>query len=117
VHPQPQTPAQSEAAAPKPTPAAQPSPQPMVTSTTNAATRQEAARAIGEVNQRLAQAGGAGTSANQDAQINVIRKLRDDAQEAFNEQDYLTARSLAQKASVLAGQLPASPPPAEGGMR
>jgi hypothetical protein len=36
-----------------------------------------------------------------------VRRLRDNAQRAFEEQDYLTARSLAQKASVLAARLPA----------
>jgi hypothetical protein len=72
----------------------------------NTATRQEAEAAISEVNKRLADT--AGSSSSQAAQISVIRKLRDSAQTALNEQDYLTARSLAQKASMLAAQLPAT---------
>ncbi len=98
----------------KPTPP-EAAPQPMVTSTMNAATRQEAEAAINAVNSRLARASSADPKGKDGEQINLIRKLRDRAQQALNEQDYLTAQSLAQKASVLAAQLPGSsgqqPPP------
>jgi hypothetical protein len=77
-----------------------------VTSTMNAATRQEAEAAISEVNRRLTAANGSGQVGMGNPQVSVVRKLRDSAQQAFNEQDYLTARSLAQKASVLADHLP-----------
>lgn len=90
---------------PKPTPSGT-SPQPTVTSTMNAASRQEAEAAISEVDQRLALANTSDPAGKVSEQIKVIRKLRDSAQQALNEQDYLTAQSLAQKASVLAAQLP-----------
>ncbi len=93
---------------PKPRPpepaAAQSPPVPTVTSAMSGATRQEAEAAINEVDKRLALAGGSGDGKSQ--QITVIRKLRDSAQQALEERDYLTAQSLAQKASILASQLP-----------
>lgn len=81
-------------------------PTPTVTSTMSGASRQEAAAAIGSVNLRLAAAENSDPSKALADEIKLVRKLRDDAQQAFDEQDYLTARSLAQKASVLAAQLP-----------
>jgi len=104
------------AESPKPTPpagATQPSkpapevPKAVVTSTMNGATRDEALAAISQVNKRLAAAESLSPGGTGSDQINVVRKLRDNAQRAFDEQDYLTARSLAQKASVLAARLPA----------
>jgi hypothetical protein len=79
----------------------------------NASTRQEAAFAIARVSKRLAVVADTDPSRKDSEQVSVIRKLRDSAQQAFDEQDYLTARSLAQKASVLADQIPsaASPQP------
>jgi hypothetical protein len=92
----------------QPPPAAQAaSPQPTVTSTMNTASRQEAVAAIDEVDKRLAIAS-ADPRTSKSSQLSVVRQLRDSGQEAINEKDYLTARSLAQKASVLAAQLPAA---------
>lgn len=90
-------------------------PQPTVTSTMNTATQSEAKAAIDAVNERLAKAGSPTAASKEGAQISLIRKLRDSAQRALDEQDYLTAQSLAQKAFVLAAQLPGNsgqqPPP------
>jgi hypothetical protein len=98
-----------EQSSPKPTPSTEAAPRAVVTSTMNAGNRQEAEAVITEVNKRLAQAGNSVDSGAQHSdQLSVIRKLRDSAQQAFDEQDYLTARSLAQKASILATQLPAT---------
>ncbi len=82
-------------------------PKAVVTSTMNGITRDEALAAISQVNKRLAAAESLSPGGTGSDQINVVRKLRDNAQRAFDEQDYLTARSLAQKASVLAARLPA----------
>jgi hypothetical protein len=82
-------------------------PKALVTSTMNDANRQEAEQAISEVNKRLALAQNADPGVHGDGQIDVVRKLVDNAQQAYQDQDYLTARSLAQKASVLASHLPA----------
>ncbi|HKD65405.1 MAG TPA: hypothetical protein VKB84_01100 [Candidatus Binataceae bacterium] len=98
-----------EEPSPQPTPRAQPSTSPTVTSAMNSATQHDAQVAIAQVNKRLAQADGE-SQGMQSEQITVIRRLRDSAQQAFNEQDYLTARSLALKASVLVDQLPAATP-------
>jgi hypothetical protein len=81
-----------------------------VTSTGNAVTREEAQAAISQVNQRLALAEGSTAPGGDAGAIGVVRRLRDNAQQAFAEQDYLTARSLAQKASVLAARLPSGHP-------
>jgi len=82
-------------------------PAPTVTSTMSGSSRQDAAAAISVVNQRLKVAGNSDPGKGATDEIKMVRKLRDDAQQAFDEQDYLTARGLAQKASVLAAQLPA----------
>jgi hypothetical protein len=97
-------------------PASQPtaavtSPQPTVTSTMSAATRHDAEASIDDVDKRLALATAADPTGKQSEQISVVRRLRDSAQQALNEQDYLTAQSLAQKASILAAQLPGAAGP------
>lgn len=84
----------------------------MVTSTMSGSSRQDAAATISVVNQRLKVAGDSNPGKGATDEIKMVRKLRDDAQQAFDEQDYLTARSLAQKASLLAAQLPAPAGPA-----
>jgi hypothetical protein len=81
-----------------------------VTSTGNAVTREEAQAAISQVNKRLALTEGSASPGADASAIGVVRRLRDNAQQAFAEQDYLTARSLAQKASVLAARLPSGHP-------
>jgi hypothetical protein len=76
----------------------------------NAATRDEALAAISQVNKRLAAAESLNPSdTGSTNEISLVRRLRDNAQRAFEEEDYLTARSLAQKASELAARLPAGP--------
>ncbi len=99
--------ASSAAPAPESTPEI---PRATVTSTANAVTREEAEAAISQVNKRLALAQGSAAPGADSSAMGVVRRLRDNAQQAFAEQDYLTARSLAQKASVLAARLPTGQP-------
>ena len=106
-----QPPKPSHASSPAPAPeSTSEKPRPTVTSSANAVTREEAEAAISQVNKRLALAQGGTPSGADASEIGVVRTLRDNAQQAFAEQDYLTARSLAQKASVLAARLPTSRP-------
>jgi len=103
----PEPPHPAGAGATQPSKPAREVPKAVVTSTMNGATRDEALAAISQVNKRLAAAESLSPSGTGSNEINVVRRLRDNAQRAFEEQDYLTARSLAQKASVLAARLPA----------
>jgi len=104
--------AASEGRQPTPAPtASETSPRPTVTSTMTAGSRQEAEAAINEVDKRLALASSADPAGTQSEKISVVRKLRDGAQQALDQQDYLTAQSLAQKASILAAQLPGASTP------
>ena len=62
--------------------------------------RREAQKTISEVNRRLALAEQSGPSARK-GDLALARKLVHDAQQAYEDHDYLTAHSLAQKAAVL----------------
>lgn len=94
---------------------AAPKPAPVVTSTNSpgqeAASLEQAQTAIDDARARLAHA----ASADPSAKLDIIRAMIDSAQQALNDQDYLTARSLARKAAVLAnqaaGQSAATPTP------
>lgn len=92
-------------------PKAPPKPAPVVTSTSSpseeAVNQQQARQAIDAAQGRMEQA----AHTDPDAKLDIVRSMIASAQQAFDDHDYLTARSLARKASVLAGQAAAQSTP------